>query len=92
MKHHLIVPPEISRTVRAFGLDRLALVRLFNHLRSELENHADNYKHHRHPAHPDVYFLFELAVWDKGRPRGFRFIVDDATAPDRLFLVGVDEI
>ena len=35
----------------AFGLDRTALVRLLNHLRSELENHADNYKHVRDPGH-----------------------------------------
>jgi len=42
--------------------------------------------------HPDLYFSFELTVWDHGRPRGFRFSVDDARAPDRLFLVAADEI
>ena len=52
VRHHLIVPPEISRAIRAFGLDRTALVRLLNHLRSELENHADNYKHG--PATPGM--------------------------------------
>jgi hypothetical protein len=82
VRYHLIVPPEISRTVRAFGLDRDALVRLFNQLRAELEYHADNYKHLRDPAYPDVTFWFELTVWDQGRPRGFRFTVDDARAPD----------
>jgi hypothetical protein len=92
VRYHLIVPPEISRNVRAFGLDREALVGLFTRLRWELENHADKYKHLRDAAHPDVYFWFALTVWDQGRPRGFRFTVDDARAPDRLFLVAADEI
>ncbi len=38
------------------------------------------------------YFWFELAVWDHGRRRGFRFSVDDARAPDHLFLVAAEEI
>ena len=92
MRHHLIVPPEISRAIRAFGLDGTALVRLLNHLRSELENHADNYKHVRDPGHADVYFWFELTVWDQGRPRGFRFTVDDARAVGYLFLVAAEEV
>ena len=92
MRYHLIVPPEISQAVRAFGLNREALLRLFNQLRAELESHGDNYKPLRDPVRPDLYFWFELTVWDRGRPRGFRFTVDDARATDRLFLVGVDEI
>ena len=84
-------PPEISRAIRAFALGRTALVGLLNQLRSQLEDHADNYKHNRYAARPDLGFWYDLTVWDQGRPRGFRFTVDDARAAGYLFLVAVEE-
>jgi len=90
--YHLIVPPEMSRAIGAFGLDRNALLRMLNRLYQELEARADDHRHHRDPAHPDLYFWFELIVWDQGRWRGFRFTVDDARAADHLFLVAAEEI
>jgi hypothetical protein len=83
----VIVPPEISRAIRGFGLGREALVELLNGIRRELEQITDNHRLRRHPLHPDFYFWFGLTVWEQGRPRGFRFTVDDARATDRLFIV-----
>jgi len=92
VRYRLIVPPEISRAIGAFGLDRNSLVMVLNRLYQELEERADDHKRHRDPAHPDLYFWFELTVWDHGRRRGFRFTVDDARAADHLFLVAAEEI
>ena len=91
MHHHLIVPPEVSRAIGAFGLSRAALIRLLIHLRTELEDHADRYRQARDPAHPDLYFWFEVTLWDQGRPRSFRFTVDDARAAGYLFLIAAEE-
>jgi hypothetical protein len=88
----VIVPPEISRAIRGFGLGREALVELLNGIRRELEENADAHRHRRLPLHPDLYFWFGLTVWEQGKPRGFRFAVDDARATDRLFLVAAEEI
>jgi hypothetical protein len=92
VRYHLIVGPEICRAVNGFGLGREALLRVYNLLRLELEERADNYRHQRDAAHPDLYFWFGLTVWDGGRPRGLRFTVDDARAPGHLFLVAAEEI
>ena len=92
MRYRLIVGPEISRAVGGFGLEREALLRVFDLLRQELEERADNYRQQRDPAHPDLYFRFELTVWDHERPRGFRFTVDDARAPGHLFVVAAEEV
>ena len=92
MRYHLIVSPEISRTIRDFGLGREALLRLLNSLYHELEDHAANHRHHRASTHPDLCFWYELTVWDEGQPRVFRLTVDDARATDRLFLVAAEEI
>ncbi len=92
MRYHLIVGPDVCRVINGFGLGRAALLRVYNVLRVELEEHADNYRKQRDPAHPDLYFGLELTVWDHDRPRGFRFTVDDARAPDHLFLVAAEEI
>ena len=86
------MPPDISRAIGGFGLSRQALVALLVNLRAELEERADKYRSQREPAHPDLYFWCELIVWDQGRPRGFRFLVDDAHATDRLFLTDAEEI
>jgi hypothetical protein len=88
----VIVPPEISRAIRGFGLGREVLVELLNGLRRELEQNTDTHRRRRLPTHPDLYFWFGLTVWEKGRPRGFRFTVDDARATDRLFLVAAEEL
>ncbi len=92
MRYRLIVRPEISRVIGGFNLGRDALVRMFNTLYRELEEHTAKHRHRRDPNHPDLYFFFELTVWDQNRPRGFRFSVDDGLAPDRLFLVAAEEI
>jgi hypothetical protein len=92
LRYRLIVPPEMSRAIGAFGLDRNALVMVLNRLYQELEDRADDYRQHRDPAYPDLYFWFELTVWQQGHPRGFRFTLDDARAPDHLFLVAAEEI
>jgi hypothetical protein len=88
----VIVGPEISRAIGNFGLSRKALLELLLALRRDLEGHADQYRHLRDSEHPDLYFWYVLTVWDQGRPRGFRFTVDDARAPDHLFLVAAEEI
>ncbi|HLN33564.1 MAG TPA: hypothetical protein VK395_37910 [Gemmataceae bacterium] len=92
MRYQLIVSPEMSRTIGSFGLSRQALVRLLTNVRSELEEHADRYRHQRDPNHHDLYFRFELHMRDQGRLRSFRFTLDDARAPERLFLVAADEV
>jgi hypothetical protein len=92
VRWRLIIGPEISQAIGGFGLDREALLRLYNVLRLELEVHADNYRQQRDHANPDLYFWFELTVWADDRPRGFRFTVDDARAPDHLFLAAAEEI
>jgi hypothetical protein len=91
VRYSLIVPPNISQAIGSFGLGRNALVTLLSTLRDELEIHTDNHRAHRDTTHPDLYFFCELTVWDQGRPRGFRFTVDDARATDRLFLVAAEE-
>lgn len=91
MPYLLVIPPDISRAIGGFGLGRAAVLALLNGLRDELENHADNHRPHRDPAHPDLYFSCELTVWDQGSPRGFRFTVDDGRATDRLFIVVAEE-
>jgi hypothetical protein len=88
----LIIAPELSRDIGAFGLDRLAIVSLFNRLRWELEEQADSHRSQRDQTHPDLYFWIELNVWDNGVLRRFRFTVDDARAPGHLFLVAAEEI
>jgi hypothetical protein len=92
VRYHLVVDPDISRAIGTFGLGRNALVRLLALLRSDLEDHADSYKHRRDPADPHLYFWYDLIVMDQGRLRRFRFTVDDARATDRLFLVAAEEI
>lgn len=92
MRSILIIPPDISRAIGAFGLGRQALLGLLNGLRHELEEHADTHRPHRDPTRPDLYFWCELIAWDQGKPRGFRFTVDDARAPGRLFVVAAEEI
>lgn len=87
----IILPPEISRAIHGFGLGREALLGLLNGLRRELENNTAGHRSRRDPARPDLYFWFGLTVWDQGRPRGFRFTVDDARAADHLFLVAAEE-
>jgi hypothetical protein len=88
----LIVPPEISRAIREFGLGRHALLTLLNTLRQELEDNLASYKHQRDPTYPDLYFWFALSIWDQGEHRTFRLTVDDARATDRLFLVAAEEV
>ena len=92
MHYQLIISPQMSRAIGAFGLSRDALLAVLNMLYLELEEHAANHRHHRDSAHPELYFSFEVTVWDKGKSRGFRFTVDDARATDRLFLVAAEEI
>jgi hypothetical protein len=92
VRYTVILPPEISRAIRAFGLGREALLGLLNGIRAELEERASNHRQNRDTTNPDLYFWCELTVWDQGRPRGFRFTVDDARATDRLFIVAVDEV
>lgn len=86
MRYQAKVPPEVSQAIRGFGLSREALVTVLNWLYLELEEgHADSYRHnpdHRAPHDPERYVWGELTVWDHGKPREFRFTIDDATAPD----------
>jgi hypothetical protein len=42
MRYRLIIAPEMSRAIGAFGLDPLSLVSLLNRLRWELEEQANN--------------------------------------------------
>jgi hypothetical protein len=92
VRYTVIVPPEVSRVIGAFGLGRDALLGLLNGIRGELEDRASNHRQNRDATAPDHYFWCELTVWDQGRQRGFRFVVDDARATDRLFIVAVDEV
>jgi hypothetical protein len=90
--YRLIIPPEMSQAIGNFGLGRLALLKVLNTVYRELEDHAANHRQRRDHARPDLYFYFELAVVDHEHLRGYRFTVDDVKAPDRLFLVAVEEI
>jgi hypothetical protein len=92
MPNHLIIDSDISRTISGFGLERTALLTLLNTLRDQLEYHTANYKQNRNPAEPERSFLYQLVLWDKGLLRIFRFVVDDATAPDRLILDSAEEL
>jgi hypothetical protein len=92
MRYHLILDPDISRAIGVFGLERPALLNLLNTIRDRLENHAADYRQNRNPAEPDRSFVYQLVMWDKGLLRIFRFIVDDATAGDRLIVDSVEEI
>jgi len=92
VRYQLIVPPEISRAIRGFGLGREAFLKLLNRLRQDLEYNAANYKQDRAPKDPDRYFIYHLILVDHGRHRHFRFTVDDASASNRLFVEAAEEI
>jgi hypothetical protein len=92
MRYQLIIDPDISRAIGGFGLGRTALLKLLTTLRDQLENHAANYRQNRNPVEPDRSFLYELVLWDHGLLRILRFVVDDATAGDRLILDSAEEI
>jgi len=96
VRYKATVPPEISRAIHGFGLDRKAMLNVFNWLYRELEEGwVDSYR--RNPSRraltdPDRYFWCGLIVWDKGRPRALRFIIDDASAPGYMLVVDAEEI
>jgi hypothetical protein len=96
MDYRIVVPPEISRAIRGFGLDRELLLQLLFALRSEIEEgRVDAYRHQqdrRDPDDPDRNFWFELVTPDDGQSRSFRFVVDDATAPGVMIVVEAREV
>ena len=54
----------------------------------------DSYRHHpgrRVASEPDRYFFCEVILWHQGKPRKFRFTIDDATAPGYMLLVAAEE-
>ncbi len=96
MQYEAKVPPEVSRAIGGFGLGREAWLKVLNWLYRELEEgRVDSYRRdpgRRVVADPDRYFWCELTVWERGRPRGFRFIIDDATAPGYMLVVAAEEV
>ena len=91
MRYKLIISQEVSRVIGSWGLERQALLTLLQTLREELESNYPRYRQLRDPTNPDLNFWCGFLVWDQGKPRGFRFVVDDTTAAGHLFIVAADE-
>jgi hypothetical protein len=86
MEWRLIVLPRVSAAIGACGLSREALLFVFFSLYHTLPEKAERFRRARAPDLPDRCFLFRLgfaggSVWHR-----LEFSVDDATAPERLFV------
>lgn len=89
MSRRVIISAEASRALGALTLPRELLVRLLARVRSELENNADRFRGQRVAGHGDRLFAFRVTFADAQQWHDFAFAVDDATAPDILFVEDV---
>jgi hypothetical protein len=86
MAWHLIVRPRVSAAIGACGLSRDALLFVFSSLYYTLPENADRFRRVRDPDLPDRCFLFRLGFAEGSVWHRLEFSVDDATAPERLFV------
>jgi hypothetical protein len=82
VKSKVIVPPEISRAIRSFGLPREILVDLLVRIHVAVLRDYESSKHRRLD---DRHYLYRIAVSDDaGNEHLFVLTVDDATAQEQL--------
>jgi hypothetical protein len=86
MEWHLIVLPRVSAAIGACGLSRDAMLFVFSSVYYTLPENAERFRLVRDPEMPDRCFLFRLGFADGSVWHRLEFSVDDATAPDRLFV------
>ena len=87
--YHVIITPTVSRMLGALGLPRVLLLQVLTRVRHELEHNADQFRGVRIDGHEDRLFRLRLTVADAPHWHDFAFAVDDATAPDTLFVLGM---
>ncbi len=87
--HRVIVDRPVVTFVGACGLTRTALIRLYTQLHHELGSEADRFRSTRHPEELDLYFHYRIRVASGDLWHQFDFAVNDATAPDILFVEAV---
>jgi hypothetical protein len=69
--------------------DRECLLSVYNRLRDQLENHADDYRYRRDPDDPDFLFDYLLVLHTPDGWLTLRFSVNDTQSPDHLFVEAV---
>ena len=88
MKSKVIVPPPISRAIRAFGLPRAVLLDLMMHIH---ETTLRDYESSRHRRMSDErLYQYRISVSEEdGREHLFVLAVDDTTSPDHLRILNI---
>jgi hypothetical protein len=82
VKSKVSVPPEVSRSIRGFGLPREVLVALLVRIHDAVLRDYETSKHRRMD---DRHYWHRIAISDNaGNEHLFVLTIDDATADDQL--------
>lgn len=86
--YRVVVPPTVSAAIGRLCPDRAGMIRVLTDLRDALAGDVTAHRKNRDPGDPDL-FLLSVAVTLGDKPYTLVFAVNDARAPDHLFVESV---
>ncbi len=89
MEWRTVVLPDVSRLLGTCGLSRAGLLQVLPFLHVDLPTRVASLRSNRNPA-DDRQFICRCELFDADGWHDFAFLVDDTTAPGRLFVIDVN--